>query len=101
MLLAEGADEAGDEPAAEAQGVGEGDDAALGVDDLADRGQAVVEAVDEGVDVALERRAGVRHPQDPALPVQERGADLVLEPGQRARDPDWLTPKTSLTSVTV
>ncbi len=86
VLAPEGADEVGDEPAAEAQREGEGDHAALGVDELTDRGQPVVEGVDEAVDVLLERDAGVGHPQHPALPVQQRGADLALQPGQGARD---------------
>ena len=51
-----------------------------------DRRQPVVEVVDERVDVPLERRAGVRHPQHPAGAPQQRGADLLLEPGQGPRD---------------
>ena len=50
------------------------------------RRQPVVEVVDERVDVPLEGRTGVRHPQHPAGTAQQRGADLLLQPGQRPRD---------------
>ena len=67
-------------------GKASGDDTALGVDELVDGRQAVVEVVDQGVDVPLERRARVRHPQHPPGAAQQRGADLLLEPGQRPGD---------------
>ena len=70
----------------EAEREGQRHDAGLGVDQLVDGRQAVVEVVDERVDVPLERRAGVRHPQHPPGAPQQRGADLLLEPGERARD---------------
>ena len=87
VLLPEGADHLRDEPGAEAQREGEGGHPTLGVDDLVDRCQSVIQVVDKAVDVALEGRPGVRHPQHPTGPTQQRGADLLLQPGEGPRDP--------------
>ena len=87
MRGTEAAGQVGDEPGAQRLLKGQRHGAGVRVDELADGGDAVVEIVQQRVQVRLEHRPGVRHPQRPARAAQQRRADLLLEPGQGARDP--------------
>ena len=84
--ITEPADDGRDEPGAEGELEGDGDGAALRVDQLLDRGEPVVEAVDERVDMALEGGPGESKAQHAAAALEQRGADLLLEAGQGAGD---------------
>ena len=55
----------------------------LRLEQLVDRRDPVVQLVQQGVHVALEHRPGLGHAQDAARALQQRGADLGLQPGQR------------------
>ena len=86
VVTAEGVDQVRHQPRPERQLEGDRDRPGLGVDQLVDGREAVVDVVQGGVHVPLEHRAGVRGPQHPPAPQQERRADLLLEPRQRPRD---------------
>jgi hypothetical protein len=66
---------------------GQGHGAGVRLEKLVDRGDPVVQLVQQGVDVPFEDRPGLRHAQDAAGPLQQRGADLGLQPGQRPGHP--------------
>jgi hypothetical protein len=70
------------QPGAQRMLEGQGHGPGLRFEQLADGGDPVVQLVQHGVDVMLEHRPGVGHAQDAPGPLQQRGADLGLEPGQ-------------------
>jgi len=79
---AEAADQIGHQPGAQRVLEGQGHRPGLRFEQLVDGGDPVVQLVQHGVDVVLEHRTGVGHAQDAPGPLQQRGADLGLEPGQ-------------------
>ncbi len=87
VLGPEAGDELGHEPRAEGRLERDDDGARGGVAERGERGNAVVELVQGAVDVSLERRAGLRHPQDTSAAAEQRHADLGLEAGEGAGDP--------------
>ena len=82
MLRVERAHHVGDEPVAERQLERERDGAPFGVEELLDGGDAVVEVVHRRVDVALEELTRLGRAQHAADPLEQGGADLVLQAGE-------------------
>ncbi len=92
VLAPEAADHPGHEPGAERELERERHRPGLRVDHLVDRRDPVVEGVDHRVDVTFEHVAGLGRAQHTAVLVEQRGAHLTLQPGQRPGHPGLADP---------
>ncbi len=83
MASAEVGDEGGHEPGPQRGLEGERDRSGLGIEQLAHSRQTVVQLMQHGVGVPFEHGTRVSEPEHAATLVEQRGPQLVLEPGER------------------